>query len=1190
MKMSIAVDEDDFSFRVPSIVGAAKYGGGVSMNNISISPIVAGAAAVGGGASGRFLFDRSPIEKGRVKNGVATILASMADAANCQRGKILSSPASSPAHPKQRSQLGMSPSNGKSCFAVGGQPSLAFGTVRDDGNNLSSSTPRNDAPVQDSSPQLVVPLPVPESPRTDPFECVPNEPPSESSFPTGASSSASPDVSEGDKGGGIGFGYSTFSIILEDKSIITTSSSKFVELGQKNFSQDPPEEETEAENDESTTSDGEQSLLGVTVVGSKKKRNTKETRQRLPSPLFETVEEQESMCSAHETEISASKEEITCGESARKQLDPDGFDWKELDVKPNDDNAPAPINRRIHQRLLDLTDIVHEIEKEEFDSAIDQAKNCLIASREGEIVVATEGRTDHSQGLSLVSENDKEEFDTVMNRIKTCLTPRESGKSKFHFTKEESDIIKDTAVSTPKNMLSDMSCFGGGKLTSINELRSRYESRESVASQKKSSKGVLPSEARPRFEISPTMQDKSVSIKVSMKHAILPPPEVPQVISEDQDFDWNLSKSSETMSIKERRLMFETGTAAPELPSSLNRGPTMIGKGVYLKSRDIQAMSSLGCETLETKESSTNDGTIGDQTLDTKKVLKYVQVLEKQGNQGTEEYESILSFENSIEKKDTSISTKENHRDKAAFSTSTKGNTTNHDVNFPDFSPVKTRKEALESKKDHPALARTVAQAHHQLLKKKGDSKDERTPERKNDAKGASLSEKDVVSSATAPSAENTATSVKDRIAVYGGEKAASDKGQSKRPNRAVPRQQASPNKTCAPLQQQSNISVMHGPRRVAAPLQQQWTPPPRTFYTNRMTDTPSPLWVATKSDTLAYSPNQNSSSKPVHGNISSPNFKPHDFNRVPCSGPSPVRFPASSSLHTRMKTTNKEVNQIAGRPAPCYPAPVETRYDSPLLRERNEEEEDGITLSPTFSDVSGLTMPTCIGTFNGNSSRSPSQLDLFDNLHRNGTLFHETMSPIARHRQQKGNTAFLAGGAKISTHPYLQRLSSKFPTPSIEKPVNDVDAAVIPVEIKTPKARGSPGVGSRREQLVSRVLASPRNLSSKSNTLKGRRQYEPARNVTRSTSYPSKANRHEWQERNVIAESYVQSSNYQEKAKGRVAESVEKVNRRTSKGGFMNIQQQQHKRPYRGLGSYGDLQNEDTGDSFTTLDCIRVD
>jgi hypothetical protein len=358
----------------------------------------------------------------------------------------------------------------------------------------------------------------------------------------------------------------------------------------------------------------------------------------------------------------------------------------------------------------------------------------------------------------------------------------------------------------------------------------------------------------------------------------------------------------------------------------------------------------------------------------------------------------------------------------------------------------------------------------------------------------------------------------------------------------------------------------------------------------NRMTNTPSPLWVATKSDTLAYSPNQNVSSKPVHGNISSPTFKPHDFKRFPCSGPSPVRFPASSSLNTRQKTTNKEVNQIVGRPAPCYPAPVETRYDSPLLRERNEEEEDGITLSPTFSDVSGLTMPTCIGTFNGNSSRSPSQLDLFDNLHRNGTLFHETMSPIARHRQQKGNTAFLAGGAKISTHPYLQRLSSKFPTPSIEKPVNNVDAVVIPVEIKTPKARGSPGVGSRREQLVSRVLASPRNLTSKSNTLEGRRQDEPARNVIRSTSYPSKANRHEWQERNVIAESYDQSSNDQEKAKGRVAGSVEKVNRRTTKGGIMNNKQQQHKNPNRGLGSYGDLQNEDTGGSFTTLDCIRVD
>ena len=301
--------------------------------------------------------------------------------------------------------------------------------------------------------------------------------------------------------------------------------------------------------------------------------------------------------------------------------------------------------------------------------------------------------------------------------------------------------------------------------------------------------------------------------------------------------------------------------------------------------------------------------------------------------------------------------------------------------------------------------------------------------------------------------------------------------------------------------------------------------------------------------------------------------------------------LPASSSLHTRQKTTRNEVNQIAGRPAPCCPAPVETRFDSPLPRDRDEEEEDGITLSPTFSEVSCLTMPTCIGTFNGNSSQSPSQLDLFDNLHQNGTLFHETMSPIARHRQQKGNTTFLTGGAKISTHPYLQRLSSKFPTPSIEKPVNNVDVAVIPVETKTPKARGSPGVGSRREQLVSRVLASPRNLTSKSNIPKGRRQDWPARNANRSTSYPSKANRHEWQERNVITEIYVQSSNDQEKAKGKVAKSVEKVNgRRMTKGGIMSKQQQQQKIPYRGLGSNGDLQHEDTGDSFTTLDCIRVD
>ena len=62
--------------------------------------------------------------------------------------------------------------------------------------------------------------------------------------PTSSTSGASPDMSEGDKGGGIGFEYIRG---FGDKSIVTTSSSKFVEVGQNVASQDPPDEKGSAD-------------------------------------------------------------------------------------------------------------------------------------------------------------------------------------------------------------------------------------------------------------------------------------------------------------------------------------------------------------------------------------------------------------------------------------------------------------------------------------------------------------------------------------------------------------------------------------------------------------------------------------------------------------------------------------------------------------------------------------------------------------------------------------------------------------------------------------------------------------------------------------------------------------------------------------------------------------------------------
>ncbi|KAL3775779.1 hypothetical protein ACHAW5_006266 [Stephanodiscus triporus] len=1164
-KMNIAVDEDDFSFKPPSIVGAPKCGGGgVRMNNIAISPIVAGAAMVGGEASSRFSFDRSPNQTGRVKNSVAKILATMADAA--QRGTTSSSPISrmsaSPASSMLRSQRGMSPSECKSSLAGAGGASLAVVSAQDDDNIFSSSTPRDDACIRNPSPPDGVPLPIPESPKNYSFENAPNEPPSESSFPTGASSSASPDISEGDKGGGIGFGYSAFPIGRGDKSIVTTSSSKHVELGQKNAAQDPPVEE-EAENDESTASDGEPSLLGVTVVGSKKKRKTTDKRRRLSSPLFETVQEQESMCSAHETEISSPKDET------RKQLDPDGFDWKELDAKRNEEDASALIDQGLQRRLSVLAlNIVPGIKKEEVEVTIGRATNCSAPPMEGGATVATEGRTHPSLGLriDIAPKNDNGEFETVM----TCNTPREWDKLQNHATKEESDIMNETAFFTSRSVQSDTSLFGGGRITRVHELRSRFESSGIVASLKKSSKRALSS----------TWQDKSID---STKNMTSPPPksvqvtDAPQVTSEEeeQDFDWSLTKSTDSMSIKERRLIFETGNAAPEWSSSLIKESTLIGSGVHLNNREIQAMSSLGCDTLHTTEASVYDNTVGGQSFDTKKVLRYVKALEQRCNQEADEFESILSFENSIEKKDTGNSTKENNSKREVVDANTDGNTSNCDLNFAYVSPVKTCKEAFESKKDQPALARTVAQAHQQLLKKKSEIKEKQSLERKKDAKGASPVKRIVSSATTSSHVDILATSVKDKIAIYSGEEASPIKGLSKVQNKAVPRQLSSPNKPSAPLQQQSKNSVMRGPSRVAVPQ----TSPPRTIAMNRRTETPSPLWVGKQSDALAFSPNPNISSKPFCGDNPSPNLRPHDFSHVLSSRSSPVRFPASSPLHMRQVTTRNEANQIEGRPAP-----VQTRYDSPITRECDDDEEDGITLSPTFSEVSGLTIPTCVGTFHGHSTQAltgPDQL----NMHRNGTLFHETMSPIARHRQQK-ETALLTGGAKISSHPYLQRLSAKFPSISTEKLASNVDLADFHDEIKTPKARGSPGVGQgipptlRREQLVQ---ASSWNLTSKPTPPKA------TRNGNSSKSYPSKARRHEWQERNVITENYVKSSNRQEKANGRVAASVEKVNRRVKVSKKSN-EQIPNESPYKRSGNHWGAQNENQGDSLKTLDCIRVD
>jgi hypothetical protein len=530
-KLNIALNEDDFSFKPSSIVNVnttttttntaeTKHGGGglSIMKSIAISPIVTGAATgvVGGGGGGvghtttfgRFNFVRSVV-----------------NAANCN------------------SQVGvLTPSSSN---------------LVENNNIFSCST----TTILEGTPTNII--------SKGPVTTT-----SESSFPSSTASAAtSPDISEGDKGGG-GFelcsttiNNNTFRggirvVRSSDKSIVTTTSSKFVELGQKNDSQDPPSDDDDEE-DESTNNvddDGSNSLLGVTVVGSKKKKRKK--KRNTKSPLFETVEEHDSLSS---TLVSTDEcdGKPTDGCTVRKQLDPDGFDWKELNAK---------------QINVELTTKVSTVAAQD---------------RKGQTTLL---------GLSVDTipeeECDNEEFTTVMDRVKTCLTPR---------------MPNDTSIFTPKSVQSDMPRYGGGKkLSSIHELKSRFDSLGVVQNQSTTKR--VRSEEKSRFEFS-SSTGSSESIKDSWTRstaslASATDAEVVKSIPDEQDFNYTLSNSSETLSVKELRSKWETRTKTTR---------HMVVRDACLDNRDIQATS--------TSESSVNDDTVGDETVDTKKVLRFVKMV-----------------------------------------------------------------------------------------------------------------------------------------------------------------------------------------------------------------------------------------------------------------------------------------------------------------------------------------------------------------------------------------------------------------------------------------------------------------------------------------------------------------------------------------------------------------------------------
>ena len=337
--------------------------------------------------------------------------------------------------------------------------------------------------------------------------------------------------------------------------------------------------------------------------------------------------------------------------------------------------------------------------------------------------------------------------------------------------------------------------------------------------------------------------------------------------------------------------------------------------------------------------------------------------------------------------------------------------------------------------------------------------------------------------------------------------------------------------------------------------------------------NTPSPLWVANRNG-QGYSPIDNTS----------PQVKPSTVNRFPTNRSS-INYSPIPRQSQRHDEDNQNIVADFSRDAgldQARPEPIQTRYESPIPSEYggDEDEEDGITLSPTISEVSGLTIPTCIGSVYG---------DNFENTTNNGPVHamspiarhrHQQESPISRHRrqQQEERNAVSTPGGNVATQQqsHLQRASPRHhhhqqqyqqglaPSTSVDTPSNHYNNTHDRIQqMKTPKTRGSWGGGNsaRRDKLVQQV---------KAKTSRGRRSQEwQQANVIKEQQSVSRSTSGE-----CVEVEYHGGNSSRNNARGRVAESVQQMNRRSQQPYHY---QKQNRR-------------DQQGSSLATQDCYRVD
>jgi hypothetical protein len=788
-------------------------------------------------------------------------------------------------------------------------------------------------------------------------------PPSESSLPV---SNVSPDVTEGDRGGGLGSGY------LRGIGSKSVASSVNVELG---FSAgvDPPL------NDDESSEKEDETLLGVTVVGSKKRSKRKSSS---PKTKFETVEEQdkdddhkedESVASVEDDEDKRDPSPVAFEPMAkdapptRKQLDPDGFDWKEIDtmkheVRVAEQNAE---DRFIEPTAPSCSEEKAPDEDDEMitdndhlcpDNIFSPRNNHLppvtprvtpVKASEGQwnpthhftpkskLLTTTPRATPRTSKVSNLSSNRKFGFGLEANSpdtsfkmnekpLKRSDVPDDSSDVRFKSQTPNKDAGQGSACNTPRFTPKSYRSNAVNATADLTKVTSSQESTSPRIGDK--NKGNTPTIPNKHSAIS-QLRSKFESNTFGIDH---------------------LQKSLQQMREEKAAETPQSPLASPI--GEQNNAPSRI----YLEDRDLKAMSSLEVETQESVDyslskgvSEDNDVTIGDTslgdgTMDTRKALRYAKRLNKMSlsedpSKENHDDEKVVtssivaqrrrafenqSRQNKVETSMDGVSTSQ----RSVISTSSRGRAN-----------LREEEEAPAVRKNPSYVGSLTSQASPGGRRSVGGSYTSQASPGGRKSVGGSYT-----SQASPGGRKSVVSSIKERIATYDG--------QSSKNGKPSPYRLSSQSKT---------FQVRVGGQVKSINIQK-----PARSEVDAGEGKAFPSWASAQRGQHRPAPADNTTSN--------------------SSGVRRIQY--GSTYSSNESSNNRSSRATAGQTTPsAMPlglTPIETtRYESSM----HEEDDDGITLSPTISEVSGLTLPTVLN----NIPVPPND-------------FERQLSPIGRLRQNR--------------------------------------------------------------------------------------------------------------------------------------------------------------------------------------------